>query len=97
MRSRPARPSIPALAPLECTEIYRLWRSGEQEEAARIQAVAAPLHRAIVAQFGVPGVKAALDLLGLAGGPPRPPLLPLGPAERAAIEDAISSAALIPR
>jgi 4-hydroxy-2-oxoglutarate aldolase len=88
---------LAAIAPLECTEIYRLWRSGEQEEAARIQAVAAPLHRAIVAQFGVPGVKAALDLLGLAGGPPRPPLLPLGPAERAAIEDAISSAALIPR
>ena len=88
---------LAAIAPFECTEIHRLWLSGEQEAAARIQAVAAPLHRAIVAQFGVPGVKAALDVLGLVGGPPRPPLLPLGPAERAVVEEAVSTASLVPR
>ena len=88
---------LAAVAPFECTEIHRLWLSGEHEEAARIQAVAAPLHRAVVAQFGVPGVKAALDILGLAGGPPRSPLRPLGPAERAVVEQAINSAALVPR
>jgi 4-hydroxy-2-oxoglutarate aldolase len=36
----------------------------------------APVHEQIVAGMGVPGVKAALDLLGLHGGAPRPPLLP---------------------
>lgn len=87
--------ALAAIAPQECAEIYRLWRSGERDAAARIQAVAAPLHRAIVAQFGVPGIKAALDLLGLHGGAPRPPLQPLGEVERAAVEQALASAAAI--
>lgn len=87
--------ALAAISPLECTEIYRLWQSGERDAAARMQAVAAPLHRAIVARFGVPGVKAALDLLGLAGGPPRPPLRALGGAERAAVEQALKSASAI--
>ena len=83
--------ALAAFAPYECSEIYRRWQSGEREEAARIQVEAARLHRAVVAQFSVPGVKAALDLLGLAGGPPRSPLCALGPAERATIEDAMKS------
>ncbi|MDQ2670915.1 MAG: dihydrodipicolinate synthase family protein [Gemmatimonadota bacterium] len=85
--------ALAAIAPHECSEIYRLWKSGEREAAARIQAVAAPLHRAVVARFGVPGVKAALDLLGLAGGPPRPPLQSLGAAERMAIAEAMKAGA----
>ena len=81
--------ALAAIAPGECTEIYRLWQAGERDAAARVQAVAAPLHRAIVTRFGVPGVKAALDLLGLAGGPPRPPLQALSEADRAAVEQAM--------
>lgn len=84
--------ALATIAPHECTELHRLWQSGEREEAARIQAVAATLHRTIVAQFGVPGVKAALDMLGLAGGPPRAPLRALGSAERAMIEEAMKVA-----
>jgi 4-hydroxy-2-oxoglutarate aldolase len=78
------------VAPAECAEIYDLWRRGERAEAERLQTVVAPLHRAVVAKFGVPGVKAALDFLGLAGGPPRPPLQPLGAVDRAAVEAALS-------
>lgn len=83
--------ALAAFAPYECTEIYRRWQSGEREGTARLQVEAARLHRAVVAQFSVPGVKAALDLLGLAGGPPRSPLRALGPAERATIEEAMRS------
>ena len=89
--------ALAAIAPEECTEIHRLWQAGERDAAARMQAVAAPLHRAIVTRFGVPGVKAALDLLGLAGGPPRPPLQALGAAERAEVEEALKAASAIPR
>jgi hypothetical protein len=35
-----------------------------------------PVARSIGPVYGVPGLKAALDLLGLAGGVPRPPLRP---------------------
>lgn len=83
--------ALATIAPHECAEISRLWQSGEREEAAHLQAVAAPLHRAIVARFGVPGIKAALDFLGLAGGLPRSPLQALGPAERAMVEEAMKA------
>ncbi|MGE5093345.1 MAG: dihydrodipicolinate synthase family protein [Bacillota bacterium] len=89
--------ALAAIAPEECAAIHHLWQSGEREEAARIQAVAAPLHRAIVARFGVPGVKAALDLLGLAGGSPRSPLQALGAAERAMVAEALNAASAIRR
>jgi 4-hydroxy-tetrahydrodipicolinate synthase len=44
------------------------------------------LYSATRALGGVAATKAALDLLGLAGGPPRPPRAPLGEAHRAAVE-----------
>jgi len=81
---------VAAFAPAPCCEIYRLRRAGADAEAKDLQAVVAPLHKAVVAGFSVPGVKAALDILGLTGGPPRPPLTPLGPADRAAVAAALS-------
>ena len=38
----------------------------------------APLSKLVGATHGVPGLKAALTLLGFEGGLPRPPLLPVG-------------------
>jgi dihydrodipicolinate synthase/N-acetylneuraminate lyase len=38
-----------------------------------------PLARSIGPVFGVPGLKAAMDLIGLAGGVPRSPLPPASP------------------
>ena len=89
--------ALAAIAPQECAEIYRLWQSGEREEAARVQGVAAELHRAIVGRFSVPGVKAALDLLGLPGGPPRPPMQPLDAGGRAMVDAAMKTAVRMPR
>lgn len=60
--------------------------------AVAAQEALAPLAREIVATLGVPGVKAALDELGLAGGAPRLPLLPLGAAERARVRQALDAA-----
>jgi 4-hydroxy-2-oxoglutarate aldolase len=62
-------------------EIAIAYREGRRSDAGRIQERIAPVHQRIVAEMGVPGVKAALDLLGLRGGAPRPPLAPL-PGER---------------
>jgi 4-hydroxy-2-oxoglutarate aldolase len=81
------------IAPAECAAVHDLWRRGERDEAERVQALVAPLHRAVVAKYGVPGVKAALDLLGLAGGPPRLPLMPLGAEDRAEVEAAVGALA----
>jgi dihydrodipicolinate synthase/N-acetylneuraminate lyase len=44
------------------------------EEARVLQQRLTPLARTIGTAHGVPALKAALDLLGYTGGPPRPPL-----------------------
>ena len=71
---------IANVVPAEAAGIYRCHRDGRHAEAGRFQERIGPLHNEIVAGLGVPGVKAALDLLGAAGGVPRPPLAPVGPA-----------------
>ena len=57
-------------------EISVAHREGRTADAGRMQERIAPVHQRIVSGMGVPGVKAALDLLGLHGGAPRLPLLP---------------------
>lgn len=62
---------------------------------AALQARLAPLGRDIVGAMGVPGVKAALDLVGLHGGDPRMPLLPLGPEARAHVRTLLHEAGVL--
>jgi len=71
--------ALAALVPEACVQMVTLVRAGRVEEARALQARLMPLGRAIGAQHGVPGLKAAMDLLGYAGGPPRPPLRPVAP------------------
>jgi 4-hydroxy-2-oxoglutarate aldolase len=71
--------ALAALAPEACVEMVALVRAGRVEEARSLQSRLMPLGRAIGAQHGVPGLKAAMDLLGYVGGPPRPPLRPVAP------------------
>lgn len=61
--------------------VYDAHQAGDAAAAAAAQARFAVIGRDIVGALGVPGVKAALDQVGLRGGDPRLPLLPLdGPA-----------------
>ena len=53
------------------------FREGRLEEAERLQEQIATVNQSIVGGMGVPGIKAALDLLGFSGGFPRPPLAPV--------------------
>lgn len=78
------------------TEIHSLFESGDIEGAAQLQRRLVEPNRAVTSRFGVPGLKAALDLIGLYGGPVRRPLSPLD--ERSAIElrSTLSSAGLLP-
>jgi dihydrodipicolinate synthase/N-acetylneuraminate lyase len=52
-------------------------------------------HREIVATWGAVGVKAALDQLGWAGGPPRPPLRPLDDASLRKLAGVLRDAGLL--
>jgi 4-hydroxy-2-oxoglutarate aldolase len=70
------------------------FAAGEKGRAGRAQELLSPLAKGIVAEHGVAGVKAAMDAVGLDGGPVRPPLLPLRPAARAQVEQLVRDARL---
>lgn len=63
-------------------EVYAAFRRGDLPRAGRAQEKLMPVAKGIVAELGVPGVKAAMELVGLSGGPVRMPLQPLRAAER---------------
>lgn len=58
---------------------------GDRGAAGAAQEILTPLNKEIVQGLGVPGIKAAMDVAGLAGGPVRPPLLDLGERDRARV------------
>ena len=69
--------AVACMAPGCSAAIHTAYVSGDSAEAGRIQEVVGPVHQEIVGGMGVPGVKVAMDQLGLRGGDPRPPLRPL--------------------
>jgi 4-hydroxy-2-oxoglutarate aldolase len=73
--------AVACMAPGRSAAIHTAFVSGDSAEAGRIQEVVGPVHKEIVGGMGVPGVKVAMDQLGLRGGDPRPPLR-LFPEER---------------
>lgn len=63
-------------APLSVA-LCRAFAAGDLAAAGRAQEHLTPLARVVVGELGVAGVKAALDFVGLTGGPVRAPLRPL--------------------
>ena len=88
--------AVGLLATGAACELYRAFMAGRSVEAGRLQERIGPLHKRVVAGTGVPGVKYGLDLLGMVGGPPRPPLLPPTDREREDVVGALERAGLAP-
>jgi len=86
--------AVSLLAPAECAAIWQAFADGRFAEAGRIQERIAPLHRAVVAEMASPGIKVALDELGMHGGLPRPPLKPLREKDRPKVTEALAAAGI---
>lgn len=86
---------LAALAARDLAEIYALARQGRWEEAKEIAARMMRADRGVIGRYGLGGLKAALDLQGLYGGPCR---APLGTPDGDAIDDikeSLASAGLL--
>ncbi|HEX6217341.1 MAG TPA: dihydrodipicolinate synthase family protein [Vicinamibacterales bacterium] len=70
--------AVAGVAPDLCVKIFSAVRDGRIDEARTMNLKLAPLSKLVGATHGVPGLKAALTLLGFEGGFPRPPLQPVG-------------------
>lgn len=77
--------AIGALVPDACVRLYELARAGKHDEAQALQDQLMPVAR-LGSSLGVPGLKAALNMLGCDVGFPRAPLLPLDEASAAEFE-----------
>ena len=62
--------------------MFEAARAGRWPAAGALHLRLLPVARAVTTQYGVPGLKAALDLLDYYGGAPREPLLPLPDSAR---------------
>jgi 4-hydroxy-2-oxoglutarate aldolase len=77
-----------------CLALYRAFRAADRRAAGAAQEQLTPLAREIVGELGVPGIKAAMDLVGLPGGPARAPLAPLDARQRSRVAELLAAAGL---
>jgi 4-hydroxy-2-oxoglutarate aldolase len=82
--------------PDACIRLFELARAGRHAEAVQLQRELMPLARLLGQAFGVPGLKAALNLIGYDVGVPRPPLQPAPGAASDALREAIAHFEEIP-
>ena len=83
------------IAPQICVRIYQLVQEGNFEEAKKLQLKMIPVNQAVTATYGVPGLKAAMDMLGYFGGDPRPPLLSSSEKEKSEIREILIKADML--
>ena len=83
------------VAPQICVRIYQLVQEGNFEEAKNLQLKMIPVNQAVTATYGVPGLKAAMDMLGYFGGDPRPPLLSSSEKEKSEIREILIKADML--
>ena len=69
--------ALASLVPDECVRMMTLVAEQRLVEARALQRRLMPLARSVGSTYGVPGLKAALELIGYVGGSPRPPLRPV--------------------
>ncbi len=83
------------IAPQQCCDLLSLFQQGRQAEAKELQLRIIAANDAVTARFGVPGLKAAMDLMGFYGGKPRSPLQPLGEEQRKTLEGILKEAGIM--
>ena len=84
-------------APGIALEVLAAVRDGNVALSDEAQARLAPLGARIVGAMGVPGVKVALDAIGLRGGEPRRPLQPLDVPLGGELRELLVAAGLSPK
>ena len=87
-----------ALANIAADGLTSLWKyfcQGDTMKAREIQLPLIEANMAVTARFGVPGLKAAMDLLGYYGGPVRSPLMPLPEEDKVTLRNILTKAELL--
>lgn len=86
--------AVSLFAPDLTRSVWDAVARGDSVAAESLQSRLTPLAKVIVGDLGVAGVKAAEDLVGVRGGPPRSPLLPLSRADADRVRQLLTEAEL---
>ena len=76
-------------------KLMDVFDAGDLEAAEAIQARLVMPNQAVTSSYGVAGLKAALDSVGMYGGPVRSPLTPLKREDRRSLEAILADAELL--
>ena len=80
-----------------CGDCDQRALEGNADAASQLQARLIQPNRAVTSQFGVAGLKQAMEWFGLYGGPPRSPLAPLDESQKSALRGILADAELLSR
>ena len=83
--------------PNECARVQTLFDAGKIREARDLQMKLIDSNNAVTARWGIPGLKAAMEMIGLYGGDPRPPLVPLKEADREELRKILMRTGFLPK
>jgi dihydrodipicolinate synthase/N-acetylneuraminate lyase len=87
--------AVGCVAPRLAVEVYEAFRAGEHERARAAQVRLARVTRGVLGRYGISGLKAALDMLGYAGGRVRAPLQDATSEARSEIEGVLRETGLL--
>jgi 4-hydroxy-2-oxoglutarate aldolase len=74
--------AVACFAAALAAQVYAAFQAGDRTGAGKLQERLGPLDKEVVGKLGPAGVKAAMDAVGLYGGPVRAPLAPIAPSDR---------------
>ena len=83
------------IAPKQCLDLLDIVKRGKHEEAKTLQLRLIAANTFVTSQFGVPGLKAAMDMIGMYGGNPRSPMLPLPEEQKTALRKILQDTGII--
>jgi len=83
------------IAPQQCCDILGLYKAGKLDDARDLQLRMIAPNTAVTAGFGVPGLKAAMEMVGMYGGKPRSPMQPLAEDKKAKLQQILKDAGII--
>jgi len=86
--------AVALFSPELALEVWESSREGRTADADAAQKPLVPQAAEIVARMGVPGVKAAMERIGLVGGSVRLPLLPIAPSDAAMLDELLKPVAV---
>ncbi len=82
--------AISNCAPTLPLKIMAAYKAGKMEEARETQLSSLALFRSIPTKLGIAGLKAAMDMTGFYGGPPRAPLQAVTPGVKYVIQSLLT-------